>query len=73
MAVRYCVQIIIPKSTHGPYVESRTLKLKARVHTLKFQRICLKFVGNILECQSAIMCKLSYLDPHVGPTLRVGP
>jgi hypothetical protein len=47
--VRYFVQIIIPRSARGPRVESRTLKLKARVHTLKFQRICLEFVGNVLE------------------------
>jgi hypothetical protein len=43
MSVRYFVQIIIPRFTRGPHVESRTLKLKARVHTLKFQRFCLKF------------------------------
>jgi hypothetical protein len=49
MAVRYFVQIIIPRSTRGPHIESRTLKLKTRVHTLKFQRICMKFVGNVLE------------------------
>jgi hypothetical protein len=30
-------------------VESQTLKLKAHVHTLKFQRIRLKFVENDLE------------------------
>jgi hypothetical protein len=33
---RYFVQIIIPRSTCGFHVESRTLKLKARVHILKF-------------------------------------
>jgi hypothetical protein len=71
--IRYCVQIIIPRSTCGPHVESQTLKLKARVHTLKIQWNCLKFVGDVLERQSATMCKLSYLDPHVGPTSRVGP
>jgi hypothetical protein len=49
MAARYFVQIIITRSTRGPHIESRTLKLKARVHTLKFQQICLKFVGNVLE------------------------
>jgi hypothetical protein len=32
--VRYFVQIIIPRSICGLHVESRTLKLKARVHTL---------------------------------------
>jgi hypothetical protein len=65
MAVRYFVQIIIPRFTRGPHVESRTLKLKARVHTLKFQRICLKFVGNVLEWQSAILYNLVHLDPHI--------
>jgi hypothetical protein len=37
MAVHYFVQIIIPRSTRGPHIESRALKLKARVHTVKFQ------------------------------------
>jgi hypothetical protein len=58
MVVRYFVQITIPRSTRGPHIESRTPKLKARVHTLKFQWFCLKFVGNVLEWQSAILCKL---------------
>jgi hypothetical protein len=39
VTVRYFVHIIIPRSTRGPHVESHTLKLKAHVHTLKFQRI----------------------------------
>jgi hypothetical protein len=29
MAVRYFVQIIIPRFTRGPHVKSRTLKLRA--------------------------------------------
>jgi hypothetical protein len=65
MAACYFVQIIITRSTRGPHVESQTLKLKARVHTLKFQQICLKFVGNVLEWQSAILCNLVQLDPHL--------
>jgi hypothetical protein len=65
MAVWYFVQIIIPRFTRGPHVESRILKLKARVHTLKFQRICLKFVRNVLEWQSAILYNLVHLDPHI--------
>jgi hypothetical protein len=55
MAVHYFVQILIPRSTRGPHLESRTLKLKARVHTLKFQRIWLKFVENVLKWQSATL------------------
>jgi hypothetical protein len=73
MTVHYFVQIIIPRSTRGSHIESRTLKLKARVHTLNFQRIWLKFVENVLKWQSATLCKLSYLDPHVDPTSGVGP
>jgi hypothetical protein len=38
---------------------------KTRAHTLKFQQICLKFVGNVLEWQSAILCNLVQLDPHL--------
>jgi hypothetical protein len=49
MAVCYFVQIVILRSTRGPHVESRTLKLKAHIYTLKFQRICLKVIGNVLE------------------------
>jgi hypothetical protein len=71
--VRYFVQIIIPRSTHGPHVESRTLKLKARVHTIKFQQIWLKFVGDILKWLSTTLCKLSYIDPHVGPDRESDP
>jgi hypothetical protein len=73
MAVHCFVQIIKPRSTRGPHIESRTLKLRARVHTLKFQWIWMKFVENVLTWQSAALCKLSYPDPHVGPTLRAGP
>jgi hypothetical protein len=50
--VRYFVQIIIPRFTSGPHVESRTLKLKTRVYILKFQRIWLKFVGDVFEWQT---------------------
>jgi hypothetical protein len=66
MTVWYFVQIIIPRSTCGLHVESPTLKLKV-------QRIWLKFVGDVLEWQSATLCKLSNVDPHVGPTSRAEP
>jgi hypothetical protein len=68
VTVCYFVQIIIPRSTCGPHVESRTLKLKARVHTLKYQRNYLKFVGNVLKWLSATLCNVVQLDPHVGPS-----
>jgi hypothetical protein len=59
MEVHYFVQIIIPRSTCGPHIESRTLKLKARVHTLKFQRICMKFVEMSLN-DSPLFCTIWY-------------
>jgi hypothetical protein len=70
VTVRYFMQIIIPRSTCRPHVESRTLKLKAHVHTLKFQRIWLKLVGNDLKWESATLCKLSYLRSTSGPHVK---
>jgi hypothetical protein len=37
--VCYFVRITVPRSTRGPCVESLTLKLKACVQTINFQRI----------------------------------
>jgi hypothetical protein len=36
MTVRYSVQIGEAKSICGTHVQSRTIELKARVHTIKF-------------------------------------
>ena len=38
MTGSYSMQSIVARPTHGPYVKSRTLKLKSRVHTIKFNR-----------------------------------
>ena len=38
MTDSYYVQISVAKPTHGSYVKIRTLELKPRVHTIKFNR-----------------------------------
>jgi hypothetical protein len=63
MVAHYFVQIIITRSTSGPHVESRTLKLKVRVQTLEFQRFCLKFVENVLN-DSLLFCANWYNYIH---------
>ena len=73
MTGSYSVQSRVARPTHGPHVQSRTLKIKPRVHTIKFYQNWLKFVGNDSVWSTAILCKAVWLDLHVGPMLRAGP
>ena len=43
MTGSYSVQSIVARPTRGPHVKSRTLELKPRVHTIKFNRNGPKF------------------------------
>ena len=64
----YSVQSSVARPTRGPHVKSRTLKLKPRIHTIKFYPKWLKFVGNDSVWLTATLCKEIWLDLHVGST-----
>ena len=57
MTGSYSVQSSVARTTRGLHIKSRTLKLKPRVHTIKFYRNWLKFFGDDSVWLAAIMCK----------------
>jgi len=73
MTGSYFVQISVARTTCGPHMKSRTLELKPRVHTIKFYRNWLKFVGDDSVRLVATLCKAAWLELHVGSTSRAGP
>ena len=48
------------------HVKNRTLEIKPRVHTIKFYRNWLKFVGDDSIWLGATLCKAAWLEFHVG-------
>ena len=70
MTKSYYVQSSMTWITRGSHVKSRTLKIKHRVHTLKFYRNWLKFIGDGSVWLAATLCKTVWLKLHVGPTSR---
>ena len=50
---------IVARPTHGPYVKSRTLKLKSRVNTIKFNRNGPKFF-EMTQYNWQLLCAKQY-------------
>ena len=73
MTDSYSVQRGATKPICGPHVKSRTLEIKPRVHTTKFYRNWLKFIGDDLLWPTATLCKAVRLNQHVGPCQELDP
>ena len=72
MTINYFMQSSVAKITHGSHVKSRTLKIKPRIHTIKFYRIWLKFIKDDSVWLGATLCKAAWLELHVDPTSNFG-
>jgi len=70
MTSSYSVQSNVAIPTHGPHVKIRTLKIKSCVHTIKFYRNWLKFVGDDLLWLAATLCKISVVRPTRRPHVK---
>ena len=55
------------------HINSRTLKIKHHVHTIKIYQNWLKFVGDDSIWSVATLCKAVWLDLHMGPRQEPDP
>ena len=72
MTGHYYMQSNMARNTCGPHIKSRTPEIKPHVHTIKFYRNWLKFVGDDSIWLAATLCKPVWLELHMGPTSRAG-
>ena len=66
MTRSYSVQSSVARIRES-HVKSRILKIKPRVHAIKFYRNWLKFIVDDSVWLGATQCKTVWLELHVGP------
>ena len=73
MTDSYSMQSSLATHTCGSHVNSRILEIKHHVHTIKFYRNWLRFVGDGSVLLAATLCKAVWLELHVGPRQEPNP
>ena len=73
MTGSYYIKTNVARTIHRPHVKSRTIEIKSHVHIIKFYRNWLKFVEDDSVWLTAILCKIVWLELHVGLHQELDP